>query len=77
LQQVAQMLLVAALVRRLGQHDHLLSHLGGDGMFGLATPIPVNHSGCPLLSIGSQHTLHLSVRAIQQGRGFCHTELAR
>jgi hypothetical protein len=70
------MLLVAALVRRLGEHDHLLAHLAAHALFGLASSIPVDNSGCPLLSIGSQHTLHLAVRAVQQGCGFCHTELS-
>src|SRR5216683_2487766 len=70
------MLLVAALVRRLGQRDHLLLHLDAHALFGLASSIPVDHCACPLLSIGRQHTLHLPVRAVQQGCGFYPTPLS-
>jgi hypothetical protein len=59
-EQVSQVLWVAASVGRLSQLNHSLAHLGLNRMPGLASSVPMDDGGCPLLAIGSQNPLHLS-----------------
>src|SRR6266851_6527183 len=58
-QQIAQMLLVTALILRPGQVDHLGSHCFTDTMSGLAAPVAMGESGGPLLFIGRQDASHV------------------
>ena len=60
MQQIAQMLLVTALILGAGQVHHLGSHWFTDPMSGLATSVAMGENGGPLLFIGRQDASHVS-----------------
>lgn len=71
-QQIPQMLLVTALIRRLRQGHHLLGDLWAGGMRRPASAVAVGEGGRALLSRRGQDPSHLSVRQAQARGGLRH-----